>query len=102
VTIPAGERVLMFIGSAINDERRFADPRRLDIERLVDPRTVHFGAGIHKCLGIHLARTEVRVVIEELLARFPDYSVDPGSVTRAASSNLRGVRSLTIQPGAHA
>jgi cytochrome P450 len=101
VTIPAGERVLMFIGSAINDERRFAEPRRLDIERLVDPRAIHFGAGIHKCLGIHLARTEVRVVIEELMARFPDYAVDPASVTRSASSNLRGVRRLTIHPGPH-
>ncbi|WP_375397338.1 cytochrome P450 [uncultured Sphingomonas sp.] len=102
VTIPAGERVLMVAGSAINDERRFDDPRRLDVQRPVDPRSIHFGAGIHKCLGIHLARTEIRVVLEELLSRFPKYEIDLSSVTRAASSNLRGVRSLTISPGGHA
>ncbi|WP_174273938.1 cytochrome P450 [Sphingomonas bacterium] len=102
VTIPAGERVLMFIASAVNDERRFEHPRTLDITRPIDPRSIHFGAGIHKCLGIHLARTEIRVVLEELFARFPDYTVEPASVTRAATSNLRGVRSLTIRPGRHA
>lgn len=74
-TIPQGARVLLVYGAANRDERRFADPDRLDLgrERL---RNLAFGEGIHHCLGAPLARLEGRVALGAFLRAFPDYAVD--------------------------
>lgn len=102
VTIPAGERVMLLTGSATRDPRAFADPDRFDISRETDPRSIFFGFGVHKCLGIHLARQEVMIATEELFSRFPDHEVDPARATRAVMSNVRGVASLPMRLGRHA
>jgi cytochrome P450 len=71
VVIAKGEQVLVVIASANHDERRFADPERLDLTR-GDNRHVAFGRGIHHCLGTRLARLEGQIAISTLLRRMPN------------------------------
>jgi cytochrome P450 len=74
VEIRAGTGVLAVIGAANRDESRYDDPDRFDIHRAAPPH-VSFGFGPHLCLGLHLARTEMRVAAEQLLARLPDLAL---------------------------
>ena len=102
VTIPAGSKTMLLTGSATRDERAFADPDTYDVGRDLDQRSIYFGFGIHKCLGIHLARLEMRIALEELFQRYSDYEIDPSRSYRPATSNLRGVANLQMRPGRHA
>ena len=103
VTIPEGEKVMLVTGAATRDPRQFERADVFDITRPVsDYLSVFFGFGVHKCLGIHLARQEIGVAFDELLNRFPNYDVDPARATRAVLSNVRGVASLPIRLGRHA
>lgn len=72
VTIPAGSPCWLAIGAASRDSRRYDDA-----DTIHDKRTNHFafGRGPHRCLGSHLARLELRLVIEEWLKRIPEYSL---------------------------
>lgn len=101
-TIPAGQKVMLLTGSATRDPRAFENADQLDIARPLDMRSIFFGFGVHKCLGIHLARQEIAIAFDELLSRFPQYEVDPGRTTRAIMSNVRGVGSLPITLGPRA
>jgi cytochrome P450 len=85
--------VLIAYGSANRDPAVFAAPDDLDLERS-NNRHLAFGAGIHRCLGRHLARMELRVAIRELLDRFPNYEVT-GPVIWGFGEN-RGIRSLPV------
>ncbi|KOS57349.1 cytochrome P450 [Rhodococcus rhodochrous KG-21] len=94
VTIPAGEKVMMLYGAANRDEREFGDTaEQFDITRSI-PRHLGFASGPHFCIGSHLAKLQSRVALEELLARYPHMSVDPGSGVRLQSSFTRGWVSL--------
>jgi cytochrome P450 len=86
----AGEKVLLLLGSANRDERRFDNPDVFDIDRRGDTQHVGFGHGIHVCLGAALARLEMRVSLEELLRRIPDYEIDVAQLERVHSGNVRG------------
>jgi cytochrome P450 len=94
VTIPEGQKVMLLTGSASRDERAFPDPDRFDITRASDMRSIHFGFGIHKCLGIHLATLEITVALEELFSRYPDFEVSPAQAIYPILSNVRGPSSL--------
>ncbi len=74
-TIKAGERVLLLWASANFDEDEFDRPGEFDIRRTTN-RHMSFGRGIHRCLGSHLARLEMKVMVQQLLRRIPDYTVD--------------------------
>jgi cytochrome P450 len=103
VTIPAGEKVMLVTGAATRDPRTFENADRFDITRPVsDYLSVFFGFGVHKCLGVHLARQEIAVAFDELLTRFPNYRVAPERATRAVLSNVRGVATLPITLGERA
>jgi len=93
--IPAGQRVILVTGSAVHDERKYPDPDAFDIHRDID-RHVSFGFGRHLCLGASLARLETRVAFEELLKRFPDFSIDEAGVERNVSVNVRGLSRLPL------
>jgi cytochrome P450 len=74
--IPAGAAVIAHIGAANHDPRYWDDPDSFDIFR--PPRQAAiFGFGPHMCLGMHLARMEVRVAVDTLLDRLPDLALDP-------------------------
>lgn len=74
-TIRAGDGVLVLLPNANWDADVFAEPERLDVRR---PRSPHlaFGHGAHMCIGAHLARMELRVVLETVLARLPELTLD--------------------------
>jgi len=75
VDIAAGERVALFYPSANRDEREFADPFRFDVRRSPNHHVSFGGGGAHYCLGAHLARREVRTLLEEVLARFGSFEL---------------------------
>jgi cytochrome P450 len=101
-TIPAGDRVLLVVGSANRDERAYAAPDVYDLDRSDRElqQSVSFGFGRHFCLGATLARLEARVALEELVARVADYEIDPAGVARVHSVNVRGFAALptTVVP----
>ena len=101
VTIPEGSKTMLLTGAAARDERRFENPDAFDVTRDNDVVAIYFGYGIHRCLGIHLARLEIRVAMEELLARFPTFEVFPERGSRKVLTNVRGWASLPCRPGPH-
>ena len=94
--IPEGDRVLLSIGAANHDPRRFDAPDRFDIDRQATQHLA-FGFGPHFCLGARLARLEARVSLEEIHARLPDYEVDEGGVSVVHSGNVAGLATLPIR-----
>ena len=76
VDIRKGDSVLLPTMIANRDEREFPDPTRLDIDR--KPRSyLSFGFGIHRCLGVFLAKAELECALRTWLARIPDFRVEP-------------------------
>jgi hypothetical protein len=71
VTLPAGARLLLLLGSANHDETVFESPEELDLERSNPRDHLAFGFGIHFCVGAALARLEVKVALEVLAERLP-------------------------------
>lgn len=97
VTIPAGRKVLLLYGSANRDPREFGpDAEALDVTRAI-PRMLSFSYGAHHCLGAAAARLQGRVVLEELLARCPDFSVDGDAGAFAAGNYVRRHRTLPFR-----
>jgi cytochrome P450 len=94
-TIPAGSAVLLLVGSANRDERRWADPDRYDVRRDMSQHLT-FGYGLHFCLGAALARLEGRVALDEVLRRFPDWIVDEEHVSISSTSTVRGFDRLPV------
>jgi hypothetical protein len=92
-TVPAGSIMQCLVAAANRDERRFPDADRFDIHRQGAP-SITFGRGIHSCLGSALARVEGRVALDEVLKRFPDWTVDLDNARLSSSSTTRGWDSL--------
>lgn len=76
--IPAGCQVVAHVGSANHDETRWDRPEAFDIFREQKPHAA-FGFGPHMCLGMHLARMELRVAVSAVLDRLPDVRLDPAA-----------------------
>lgn len=93
--VKAGERVLLPFPAANRDPEMFERPEEVIIDRQVN-RHIAFGAGIHRCLGSNLARLEMQVAIEEMLAMIPEFELeDPDAVTWAGGQ-VRGPRYLPV------
>jgi cytochrome P450 len=94
-TVPAESCVVGLQGSANRDDRVFENPEIFDVKRQI-PRTLAFGYGAHHCLGSALARLEGRIIIEEMLKRFPTWHVDDENARLTPGFMTRGYESLPI------
>jgi cytochrome P450 len=94
-TIPANAQIDMCMGSANRDESRWKDANTFDIHR---PRQAHiaFAGGIHMCLGMHLARLETRVMLNSLLDRVENLTLEPDDETRIVGVTFRSPNSLPV------
>jgi cytochrome P450 family 130 len=93
--IPGGRKVLLLYGSANRDPRAFGgDAEVCDFLRDSSAHHLAFALGAHHCLGAAAARLQARVVLEELLGRFPDFAVEPGAGTFALGNYTRRYASL--------
>ncbi len=95
VPIKAGAKVAMIYTSANRDEDVFADPQRFDIHRHPNPQ-LSFGIAEHFCLGVHLARLEGRVFLEELLTTFPSIELT-GEPVRVRSNLNNALKVLPVR-----
>jgi cytochrome P450 len=96
VAVPAGSTVMVMLAAANREEDRYGEPDAFDIFRKNPKPHVSFGHGPHVCLGMHLARVEMRVALNLLLDRLPDLRLDP----EADDPHIRGqvFRSPTSLP----
>ncbi|MQA93727.1 MAG: cytochrome P450 [Streptosporangiales bacterium] len=88
----AGDKALLYYGSANRDETVFERPDEFDILRKPNPHVGFGGPGPHFCLGAHLARREITVMLRELLTRVPQ--ITAGEPDRLYSSFINGIKRL--------
>lgn len=90
--IRAGEKVVLIYSSANRDEDVFTDPWRFDLSREPNPHAGFGGNGIHHCLGNQLARTQLRVLFDELLHRLPD--IEAGDPEFLTGNFIHGIKRM--------
>jgi cytochrome P450 len=90
-----GDRVLLSFGAANRDPDAFPDADTVLIDRELN-RHVAFGAGIHRCAGSNLARMEMRVAVEEWLAKIPSFHLAPDKAVTWAGGQVRGPRTVPV------
>jgi cytochrome P450 len=94
--VSAGASLLLLTGSANRDDARYERPDTWDLDRPEQPHLA-FGWGRHLCLGMHLARLELRVGIATLLARLPGLRLDPAAgPPRIVGTAFRGPERLAV------
>jgi cytochrome P450 len=97
IEIPTGAGINVFLGSANHDERRYDDPERYDLHRPLAP-IASFGSGPHACLGMHLARLEMKVALDAVLDRLPGLHLDPGApAPRIVGTAFRSPDALPVR-----
>lgn len=98
VQLEAGDRVELLLPSAGRDEARYDDAHEVDFHR---DRVTHlsFGGGVHRCLGSHLARLELKVGLTTLLEMMPDFYLDPEHPPKEHLSEVMGIDELRIIVG---
>jgi cytochrome P450 len=92
--INKGDQVMVMLGSANTDTVEFDDAETVRFDRSSN-RHLAFGGGIHRCLGSHLARQELRIALREWHRRIPEYSVAPGH-TLAYTSGIRSIEQFPM------
>ena len=93
--IEAGDKVALWYIAANHDPAVFDDPHRFDITRDPNEHEAFGGGGPHFCLGSHLAKLEIKVMFEELLARLPDMELT-GAVERLRSNFINGIKHMPV------
>jgi cytochrome P450 len=97
-TIEPGQRVFYLVAAALRDERAFDQPDEFRWNRNI-PRTLAFGHGVHFCIGAHLARMEIKVMIDAFLRRVPKFGFDMQAAVRQPSSFQWGWSTLPVVIG---
>jgi cytochrome P450 len=101
VVLPTGDKVaegtavVPNYGAANMDPDTFGDPMAVRFDRTDNPH-IAFGGGVHRCLGSHLARRELRVTLREWHRRIPDYRIKPGHEDLQYPPGLRHVKDLML------
>ena len=93
--LAAGSSLVCVMASANHDERRFPDPERFDVRRATTGMMT-FSFGMHFCLGAALARLQGRVALEEVLARFPEWTVIEEQAVLVPTATTRGYKTLPV------
>jgi len=93
--ISAGTAMMVSYGAANVDPSEFADAFEVRFDRDVN-RHIAFGGGVHRCLGSHLARRELRVTLREWHRRIPEYRIKPGHEELVYEPGLRNVQNLVL------
>jgi cytochrome P450 len=93
VVIPAKSRVIVLYGSANRDERKWTDPERFDVHRRASEHLA-FGQGPHACVGMPLARLEIKALLTALAKRVTRFEL--GHTRRAINNVLRGFESVEV------
>jgi cytochrome P450 len=96
VQLRQGDIVNCMIAAANRDPAKFADPERFDIARAGLRQHLGFAAGLHHCLGSHLAKLEARIALERLLNRLPTWRIDRDGVGAPYGSEFRKPRRLEL------
>jgi cytochrome P450 len=91
--IAKGTKVGVSLGAANTDEKAVPGSDSVDLARNPN-RHLAFGGGVHRCLGSHLARMELRVALREWHRRIPEYHIEPGTTL----SFSPGLRQLEVLP----
>lgn len=91
-----GERMYLWFAGANRDPSKFERPREVDLNRRNAREHLSFSAGGHRCLGMALAKLEIRVALLTILTRMPDYCVDHGAIVRYPS--FGGVNGMSRVP----
>jgi cholest-4-en-3-one 26-monooxygenase len=95
-TIKQGDKVALWYIAANHDPEVFEDPHRFDVTRDAKDHEAFGGGGPHFCLGTHLAKLEIRVMFEELLARIPRMEL-AGDVERLRSNFINGIKHMPVR-----
>jgi cytochrome P450 len=96
MTIEPGQRIITLLASANRDEREYPEPDEFIWNRPIQ-RSLAFGRGQHFCLGYHLARLEIAVLVQEWLRRVPDYRIIEEAARRPPSSFQWGWSSVPVE-----
>jgi cytochrome P450 len=93
--IKKGDALALYYGAANRDPEAFPDPERFDVGRTPNDH-IAFGGGVHFCLGVHIARVEIEIMLRELLTRLPD--IEPTAEASWLESNfISGPKSLPVR-----
>ncbi len=95
VTIKKGDKVALWYMSGNRDEEKWADPFTFNVTRN-GPRHLSFGYGQHLCIGWRLAEIQLTVLLEEMLARYPDFEVT-GGITRMRTNFLNSIKTMQVR-----
>jgi cytochrome P450 len=93
--VKKGDNIVLMLGSANTDDLEVEDAQEVRFDREVN-RHIAFGGGIHRCLGSHLARMELRVALREWHRRIPEYSVEPDH-TLVYTPNIRSIEHFPMR-----
>lgn len=96
VPIRAGDNVTLWYGSANRDEEIYDDPQTFDITRTPNEHIAFGGRGPHYCLGVALAKLEIRVMFEEILTRLPGIEL-AGEPSRLRSLLINGIKHMPVR-----
>ena len=96
VTMQPGDMVMVPTPMDGLDETKFADPLTVDFNRVKPGANSTFGGGVHRCVGSVLARTELRIFLEEWLKRIPDFEVKPGTNPRVSARSVATLTELEL------
>ncbi len=97
IPVPAGSKLLIVTSSANHDERHFADAEMFDIRRENSSDQLTFGYGSHQCMGMHLARMEMQIFLEELTQRLPHMRLCEQAFTYVPNTSFRGPEHLYVE-----
>jgi cytochrome P450 len=95
VTIKKGDKLALWYMSGNRDEEKWPDPFTFNVTRN-GPRHLSFGYGQHLCIGWRLAEIQLTVLLEEMLARFPDIEVI-GGITKMRTNFLNSIKTMQVR-----